>query len=410
MSFLDEWLTEMSCSAVNRQTKEFACYLLMGSVAQSQLRKFEYQNRQGIQAPLPHCKTASLSCILSGKPGSYKSETVRLIKRVLQDLYPADVYPHDQVTREYLVSTLQALQQRVTKNPDASKPGKQFSTTMPPLPITIIIDELVNFLNRREYIEPLVGTLNTLLDQPPVYAVGTQTRKDEVVYNPVVNLIAACAPSWFKYLPEPLFTGGFAGRCLFYNVAYPSDEDRQPRGQIVQDGGVERLAEYVRRNTPKGNLVLTYEAILKHDVWEKEWGREDAHPLSVLDEWYKRRLVQTTRLAGAIALAHDSTTITPQWLDDANEHMTHVGKTLEEVWFEVEGDQSTQHKMLQLALANKAMTWAEIEDLAVKYLKSPVIAHRIIDWWVKHDVLLEGKGSRWYFRSKPLTEVKRKPN
>lgn len=371
---IDEWMNETVTSAVPAQVKELACYLTCAAMAQSQERKVEYTNPSGHVLPLPHIKVISCSVILAGKPGSYKSETVRFIKRILEATKAVYVYPHDQCTREFLLSTLVQEQQQ-----------KQQTS----ISATICIDELVNFLNKKEYVEPLIGTLNALLDQPDAYAVGTHKRQTETIHRPYANIIAACAPSWFRYLPEALFTGGFAGRCMFYDVPYPSDDQRQPRGSVCLPGAENRLAKLLL-TMPNGHLVLTQEAIAQHDQWELEWGREDFHPLAVLDEWYKRRAIQAVRLAGGVALAHDTNIIDEEHLLEANKHLEHVKKTLEKVWFEVDSDTATAHRMLQIALASATggMRLKDIEDLAVRHLRNPGYAQRVIDWWISHGILV----------------------
>lgn len=383
MSFLEQWLAEMSTSALGRQVKEYGCYQMLASLGQSQLRKFQYLNKYGVTHDLSAPGTMSLSTVFCGKPGSYKSELVRFIKRVLEATKSVQLYPHDQCTREMMLSTLHDLQATTV----TSTNGK---VNFKPLATTIVIDELVNFLNRREYVEPLVGTLNALLDQPPSYVVGTHKRGTELIRLPILSFIAACAPSWFKNLPEQLFTGGFSGRCGFYGVPYPRDEDRQPRGSICIDKveSPKRLATYLQEHLPIGSITLTYEAIQIYDQWEREYGKEDAHPLECIDEWYKRRCIQTVRLAGAIAMSHDRLMVTPEEMHEANKHMLHVQNTLEFVWFEVEGDGPTQHKMLQVALTAKALTLSEIEDIAIKYFRSPMYAQRWVDWHISHSLLV----------------------
>ena len=364
-------MNETTCSALPATVKELACYLCISSFAQHQERQFKYRTQTGNVFDLPHVKIIANSCILSGKPGSYKSETVRFIKRILDATKIVYNYPHDQVTREFLLSTL--VQEQIAKQ----------QTSMP---VTIIIDELVNFLNKKEYVEPLIGTLNALLDQPDVYSVGTHKRSTEAIKRPIANIIAACAPSWFKYLPEALFTGGFAGRCMFYEVPYPSDDDRQPRGAVCVPGAEARLAASLL-GLPNGHLILSTTSIAMHDQWEMEWGKEDAHPLGVLDEWLKRRAIQTVRLAGAVALSQNSIIIEEEHMLEANKHLEHVKKTLERVWFEVDTDAATAHKMLQIALAGKAISLVDIENLAVRHLRNPAYAQRVISWWLDHSIL-----------------------
>ena len=150
---IDEWLTQTACSASREETKRMACYLTVAQVAQTQQRIFEYETTAGRRFPLPHLKVLSLSCILVGRPGSYKSETVRLIWKILDqynilsldmesDPPAVPLYPHDQCTREFLLTTL-------SKQQDDDQPCHS----------SIIIEELVNFLNKREYVEPLGSSL-----------------------------------------------------------------------------------------------------------------------------------------------------------------------------------------------------------------------------------------------------------
>jgi hypothetical protein len=389
MSFLQEWTYEMQTSALGRQIKEYACFVTLASIGQHQFRQFKYLNRQGVINDLHTPGVITTSVIFCGKPGSYKSELVRFMKRVLEATTECSLYPHDQCTREFLLSTLHEQQLTTTEVVDGKVKFK-------PVVSTIIIDELINFLNRREYVEPLIGTLNALLDQPPAYAVGTHKRGSEILRRPICNFIAACAPSWFRYLPEALFSGGFAGRCGFYGVPYPTDADRQPRGSVCIDKveSPQRLASYLENNLPPGPLVLTADAIKQYDSWEMEWGKEDAHPLEVLDEWFKRRVIQCVRLAGGIAMAHDRLEVTLGDMEWANVHMRHIEQTLEHVWFEVEGDAPTQHKMLQVALTSKALTLGEIEAIAIRHLRSPLVAQRIIDWWLSHGMLVQSSKER----------------
>lgn len=396
--FRDEWMREMSTSALGQQVKEFACYLTLASLGQAQLRTFKYKNRFGQEQDLPAPGVMSQSTIFCGKPGSYKSELVRFIKRVLESTKSVLLYPHDQCTREYLLSTLHDQQMQGTVT-ETGEDGKIKVRRDKPIVTTVIIDELVNFLNRREYVEPLIGTLNALLDQPPSYAVGTHKRGTETIRRPILNFIAACAPGWFKNLPEQLFTGGFSGRCGFYGVPYPRDEDRQPRGSVCIDKveSPKRLADYIAEHLPLGPLVLTYESIQIHDNWEKEWGKEDAHPLECIDEWFKRRAIQTVRLAGAIAMSQDRLVITPGDMQEANRHLLHVQNTLEFVWFEIEGDGPTQHRMLQIALTAKPLTLSEVEGIAIKHFRSPMYAQRWIDWHISHGLLVvsEKEKGKW---------------
>lgn len=371
MNILDLWLQETTCSAIPSQVKEFACFLAVAAVAQNQERRFKYKSYAGQISNLPHIKICSLSVIMTGKPGSYKSENIKFIQRVLAASKLVYLYPHDQCTREFLLSTL-VQEQTQRKSPSISA--------------TIMIDELVNFLNRKEYVEPLIGTLNALLDQPDKYAVGTHKRQTETLYRPLANIYAACAPSWFKYLPEALFTGGFAGRCMFYEIPYPSDDERQPRGMVCLSGAEARIAAALQ-HMPKGDFILTPSAIAQHDVWEMEWGKEDVHPLPVLDEWFKRRAIGTVRLAGAIALSTGTTDVDDYHMLEANKHMEHVKKSLERVWFDVDADAATAHKMLQMALAGKAMHLKDIEALAVRHLRNPAYAQRVISWWMQNDIL-----------------------
>lgn len=392
MSFRDEWMHEMGTSALSAQVKEFGCYLTLASVGQAQLRTFKYRNHFGQLLDLPAPGTMSLSTIFCGKPGSYKSELVRFIKRVLEATKVARLYPHDQCTREFLLSTLHD-QQAADQTPETGADGKIRINKEKPIVSTVIIDELVNFLNRREYVEPLIGTLNALLDQPPSYAVGTHKRGTETIRRPILNFIAACAPGWFKNLPEQLFTGGFSGRCGFYGVPYPRDEDRQPRGSVCIDKVQSplRLAAYIAEHIPEGPLELSYESIQLHDAWEREWGREDAHPLECIDEWFKRRAIQTVRLAGAIAMSQDRLVVSSADMQEANRHLSHVQNTLEFVWFEVEGDGPTQHRMLQVALTSKPLGLPEIETIAIKHFRSPMYAQRWIDWHITHGMMTKSK-------------------
>ena len=371
MPLIDAWFQETTTSAIPAQVKELACYITAASFAQAQERKFKYLNQAGVVQDLPHVKTISCSVILSGKPGSYKSECCRFVKRILEHTQVPYIYPHDQVSREYMLSTLI---------------NEQDNKKLTSISSTIVIDELVNFLNRKEYVEPLVGTLNALLDQPDTYASGTHRRGSEVLKKPVINLIAACAPSWFKHLPEALFTGGFAGRCMFYDVPYPSELERQPRGSVCLPGAEARLAQELI-NMPNGHLVLTYRAIQLHDMWEMSFGREDAHPLPVLDEWFKRRAIQTVRLAGGVALARGTTLIDDDEMLEANKHLEHVMKSVEKVWHEVDTDDVTAYRMLQLTLTGTKLTLNDTNNVATKYLRDPIRAQRIVSWWLEHRIL-----------------------
>lgn len=157
------------------------------------------------------------------------------------------------------------------------------------------------------------------------------------------------------------------------------------------------MAAYLQEHLPNGPLTLTYEAVSLHDGWEQEYGKEDAHPLECIDEWFKRRCIQTIRLAGAIALANDRSTITPQDMLEANKHMLHVQRTLEFVWFEVEGDGPTQHRMLQVALTSKPLALSEIETIAIKHFRSPMYAQRWIDWHLSHGMLIQSttESGKW---------------
>lgn len=382
MNLLEMWMDETTCSAVPAQVKEMACYLTIAAVCQAQQRTFKYLNPAGVEFDLGHVKVLSLSCILSGKPGSYKSETIRFMKRIMEETGIIFLYPHDQVTREFLLSTLVQEQQQ-----------KQ----LPAVISTVMVDELVNFLNKKEYVEPLIGTLNALLDQPPAYAVGTHKRGTETLLKPIVNMYAACAPAWFKFLPEALFTGGFAGRCMFYDVPYPSDDERQPRGKVCHAGAEKRLAAALL-NMPNGYLKLTNKAINQYDVWEQEWGKEDMHPLPVLDEWFKRRAIQTVRLGGAVSLANGTNMVDEDHLLEANKHLEHVKKTLEKVWFEVDSDASTAHQMLKINLATygqKGLPLRDIENMAVRHLRNPAYAQRVLSWWIEHQILVPVQGGNY---------------
>lgn len=385
--FLEEYLKETSTSALSTQVKEMAAYMCCAALGQAQTRKFFYRSAGGVLTPFQQIKILSLSFILCGKPGSFKSETIRLMKRIMRTA-GLPVYPHDQVTREYLLSTLSKM---AVKRTD----GKAISM--------ILVEELVNFLNRREYVEPLVGTLNSLLDQPDDYGVGTHKRGTETLKSPLVSFFGACAPSWFQYLPEALFTGGFAGRCLFYWVPYPAKEDRQPRGQAAHEGAAERLGKTLKQ-VPDGDLILTQEAIRFFDQISNQWSEEDAHPLPVIDEWLKRRAIQTVRLAGAVAMADFRTDVTKEDMDAAHKHLEHVTETVENVWFEVGGDIASQHRMLRLHLHSK-LGWKlkELEEVAIKYLRSPMAAHKVIDWWLQHQILRVGKNDLIYLDQEPAS-------
>lgn len=373
--FLQEYLKETVTSALSDQVKEMMAYLCCGGLAQCQKRHFYYLNPQGVKIKFQQIKYANLSIILCGKPGSFKSEAIRLCKRIFKSA-GLPVYPHDQVTREYLLSTLSKL--------GAKQEGGEAISI-------ILVEELVNFLNRREYVEPLVGTLNSLLDQPDEYGIGTHKRATEILKKPLVSFFGACAPGWFQYLPEALFTGGFAGRCLFYWVPYPERADKQPRGQIAQEGAHERLGQLLQR-VPQGDLTLSFEAIRFFDSLSNQWAEEDSHPLPVIDEWLKRRAIQTVRLAGGVALSNDRTEISRTDMQTAHEHLEHVTNSVEQVWFEVGGDISSQHRMLRIHLMGR-LRWdlRELEEVAIKYLRSPMAAHRIIDWWLNHGILAHDK-------------------
>lgn len=389
---IDHWLSEMHTSALPKQVKEMACYLTIAQILTAQKRQASWTSSGDMVFPLHHVKTISMSCILVGKPGSYKSEAVRFIHRVL-DRYsdramktmnphkpPVYIYPYDQCTREYLCTCL-----------------SERSKEVPEVQVTMLIDELVNFLNKREYVEPLIGTLNSLLDQPPKYNVGTQKRKSELITKPIGALIAACAPGWFQYLPVALFTGGFAGRCMFYGVPYPRDEDRQPMGSICGEGAEERLGELLYYMTHEP-LTLDSDASKIYMEWERLWGKEDAHPLEAIDEWYKRRAIQVVRLASCIGLSRDRHIINPEDMYEANFHMTHIQNTLESVWEELDGDYPTRYKMFRLQLIHQAYTLTEIEHMAIKYLRTPSQAHSTIDWWVNRGILCPVEGGKWIYK------------
>jgi len=407
--FMDTWLDEMTTSALREPAKKLACILAVASYAQYQKRRFWYLNPNGVKERLPHTKVLSISCILTGRPGSYKSETVRMVRRVLDETKQVNVYPHDQVSREYLVTTLAAMQSaqvKATEIYDSNTKTIKIPKNPPPITCTICIEELINFLNRREYVEPLVGALNTLLDQPPSYGAGTQRRQSEIIHRPIINFIGACAPSWFHQLPESLFTGGFAGRCLFYTVPYPRDEDRQPRGQICKDGGEERLAHLLTHGgIPDGDITLDNPTIRIHDRMEAEWGRELAHAIPVLDEWYKRRAIQTTRLAGAIALAHCSDTVQLEYWDEAHTIMQEVEKTLEEIWFETAGSQEVQYNAFRLDVGDKLHAWQELEAKAVRHFRSVRVAQSSLDWWRENDILTPQPGGLWKFKTSVPAEI-----
>lgn len=377
---IDEWLTQTACSASREETKRMACYLTVAQVAQTQQRIFEYETTAGRRFPLPHLKVLSLSCILVGRPGSYKSETVRLIWKILDqynilsldmesDPPAVPLYPHDQCTREFLLTTL-------SKQQDDDQPCHS----------SIIIEELVNFLNKREYVEPLIGTLNTLLDQPPKYSTGTQRRGSETLNQPIVSFIGACAPGWFEYLPAALFTGGLAGRIPFFGVRYPKDSERQPRG-AASIAGADRVLATELHNMPSGNLLLSPAAIKLHDQLELKYGKESVHPMAAVDEWYKRRVIQETRVAGCIALAQGTTQITPHHQEEAISIMDHVCKTLEGVWFETTDTMAEQMRMFTSMIQGKSLHVTEIESIGFKCLKSSVTVHRIMDWWMNKGIL-----------------------
>lgn len=388
----------MSTSAIPRQVKEYACYLFLGQLSQAQTRRIEWTTSHGEVHPLKHAKVVSLSSILVGKPGSYKSECVRFINKVCdryneacvaqpkQHLVPILIYPHDQCTKEMLLTTLSTM---------AKERGS--ADELHPIQTTILIDELINFLNKREYVEPLIGTLNSLLDQPPKYSVGTQRRQTEFIPHPIASIIAACAPSWFRYLPEALFTGGFSGRCAFYGVPYPKDSERQPMGSVsLHDGDIRlgKLATYL----PSGDFTMDPKASNLYMNWEREFGREDAHILEALDEWYKRRAIQSARLAGCIALSSGQTLIELHHMEEADFHMKHIEKTLEKVWEEIDGDYPTRHKMLVTSLSGSEMPMSEIESIAVRYLRTPSQAHATLDWWLNHGFLKPTTGGKYRFK------------
>lgn len=393
---LETWLDETTPSAIPSQVKEWCCYLTIAQVLQARGQTLYYANTSGATFHLEHVKTISLSCILTGDPGSYKSEAVRLMKKVcmayndlalaMENLHLTkpcvNVYPHDKVTSEWLLTTLYKWSKE--------REGSEESTCT-----SIFVDELVTFLNRKEYVAHLIGDLNCLMDQPPSYGVGTQKRQDEIILNPVASLLAACAPSWFKFLPEPLFTGGFTGRCMFYGVPYPKDEDRQPRGSAVRKGGALRIAKALF-NMPDTPLVMTPEAIALYDTWERAWGKRRVHPLQALDEWFKRRAILSARLAGCVALAQYETSVTVHHMQRANFHMEHVLNTLEAVWEEIDSDDSIRFRVLQTALVGKALNDVELLDLAVDKMRSSGKAMQILDYMKRVGIIVPKEG-KWQF-------------
>ena len=394
---LEEWLNETNCSAIVREVRELSCYMAVGQWTQAHQKKIFWRNRQGVVFPLEHAKVISLSCILAGDPGSYKSEAVRFVKKVCRaynDLVlsrmspthqPIPIFPYDQVTKEFLLT-------------DLAQQTKLLADANAPCITTIFIDELINFLNRREYVEPLVGLLNSLLDQPPEYAAGTQKRQGELIKRPLVSLFAACAPSWFKYMPEALFTGGYSGRCPFYWVRYPSDKERQPFGQVAHDGADRRLAE-ILWHLPQQDIVLTPDSIDIYAKWERDFGKEKAHDIQALDEWFKRRAIQSVRWASSISLAHGETEVTPEFMNEANKHMNWICQTLERVWEELDSDDSTRYRIFVSQLVGKEFSESQLFDLGVKCMKYSMRASSIIDYMKKSSILaVRPSTSKWFYR------------
>jgi hypothetical protein len=359
---------------------------------QAQLKTLEWENSSGHRFPLEHAKVVSLSAILCGDPGSYKSEAVRLINKVLdaynelvllripQDQVPIPIYPFDKVSNEFLLS---CLAQQSVGQPEGS-----------PTISTIIVEEAINFLNKRDYVEPLIGTLNSLVDQPPKYATGTQKRQGEFIKRPVVSILLACAPGWFKHLPEAVFSGGWTGRCMFYNVPYPKDEDRQPLGKAIESGGAGRLAE-VMYHFPKDPIILSYESIRIYEKWEREFGRHKAHPLPAIDEWLKRRAIMAVRFASAVALSNYETRVTPRYMEEADFHMRHIQVTLESVWDQIDSDDTTRYNALVQLLRGRILTEEELLNLAVARMKSTQRAMGILSYMKMNGILVAPEFGKW---------------
>lgn len=396
MNFLDQWLSETGCSAIPRRVKELSSYLTIAQWCQANQRTISWQNKAGQFFPLEHAKVISLSAFLCGDPGSYKSEAVRLIGKVLghyndlvmsrlpPDNAPIPIFPYDKITNEYLLTCLaQQSQQLPEDQPTIS---------------TIIVDEAINFLNKRDYVEPLVGTLNSLVDQPSRYTTGTLKRQTEVIRRPIVSVILACAPGWFKHLPEAIFSGGWTGRCMFYAVPYPKDEERQPLGKVVESGGAARLAESLYY-LPKGQITLSVEAIETYIKWETQFGKYKAHPLPAIDEWMKRRAIMAVRLASCIALAHGEVFVSNFHMDEANRHMEHIQATLEMVWDEIDSDDSTRFQTLLSLMRGRKFTEEELLSLAVTRMKSTSRAMQII-YYMKQSGMVVSDGSKWQLKAK----------
>lgn len=391
---IDDWLTQTSTSGLPQQVKEMACYLAIAQMTTAQERTVAWSTRDGHTHLMGNVKIISLSAILVGDPGSYKSETVRLIGRVLSaynkmvlknmkpDHPPVPIYPHDQVTREHLISTLS---QQAHSNPQG------------PTISCIIVDELINMLNKREYVEPLIGTLNSLLDQPEKYAAGTQKRQTEYIPRPLVSLLGACAPGWFQYMPEALFTGGYAGRCIFYGVPYPRDEDRQPFGRACAPAGEDVLGESLY-NIPTEPLVLDSYASKLFMAWDKDYGRQHAHPLPAIDEWYKRRAIQAVRLACCICLSRNEVVVTCDHLEEADKHMRHIEKTLVYVWDQIDSDQLTRYRTIKSRLMGRELTMLELEDSIIEVLKNIRAGHSLLNQWREAGLIVPVQGGKWKFK------------
>jgi hypothetical protein len=196
----------------------------------------------------------NLFVILVAPPGKVaKSTSIRAGRRLVLGV-PDIVFGPDSVTREDLIRTMSNLSKKLG-------PGKSSA-------MTIHSTELSSLIEQSKI--SMIQFLTDIYDcewNPKGWRHSTKHQGKDVIYNPVLNLLAGTTPSWIaEGMPDGVHEHGFTARVVFIYEDRPRFLNPHPRPPYQPL--VEALTEDLNRIAAiNGEYQLTPEAWAAYDKY-----------------------------------------------------------------------------------------------------------------------------------------------
>ena len=186
----------------------------------------------------------------------------------------------------------------------------------------IYAPEFANFLGKQMYMEGMVTMLTDLFDARNHVDVSTIARKDEVIKNVCVSMLACSTPDWLiDQIPKSAHGGGFMARIIFVAqewsekvYTFPPPPPRDMRAQLIT--GLSRISTY------SGEIILERHAV----TWFDEWYKKHRFTVPIFKEfagYHERKPEYVLRLAMVIAASYLPSTLTV-----SRESLQHAEKVL----------------------------------------------------------------------------------